>query len=133
MYVYIKDNHVQRIGNIPKVWKLKDGRTISGFHLVNSGIHKQEGWLPLEDNKPEYNEETHYLTNPQYEILEDKVVRTWEVAENPPMPDPVPSKEDILESEIAELWFHNMTLEFRLEDTEVELSQLWYEIMIGGM
>ena len=90
MYAYIKNGEVKRQGNLPKSWKMKDGTTVSGFHLLDDKIHKQEGWLPVEEIKPSYNSETHYLSNPTYEILEDKVIKTWEVVELPPQePDEI--------------------------------------------
>ena len=39
---------------LPKVGTLSDGSTVSGYHLLNEDILKEEGWLPLEDNPPEY-------------------------------------------------------------------------------
>ena len=58
--------------SLPKVGTLKDGRTVSGYHLLDEEVLLDEGWLPLEDNPPEYDEETQYLANDGYEILEDK-------------------------------------------------------------
>ena len=72
---------------LPKVGTLKDGRTVSGYHLLGEDILREEGWLPLEDIKPEYDEETQYLVNDGYEILEDKVVKKYKV-ENIPEPQP---------------------------------------------
>ena len=47
----------------------------SGYHLLDEETLKEEGWLPLEDIKPEYDEETQYLASDGYEILEDKVIK----------------------------------------------------------
>jgi len=69
--------------NLPKVGTLKDGRTVSGYHLLDEEILKQEGWLPLEDIKPEYDEETQYLVNDGYEVLEDKVIKKYRIEEIP--------------------------------------------------
>ena len=79
MYAYIEHNEIIKIDKLPKTWQFEDGRTISGFHLLDSQIHKSEGWLTIEEIKPEYDAETQYLTNPHYEILEDKVIKTWQV------------------------------------------------------
>ncbi len=49
--------------NLPKVGTLKDGSTVSGYHLLDEETLKQEGWLPLEDIKPEYNPDTQYLVD----------------------------------------------------------------------
>ena len=57
MYAYVLNNIVERQGRLPKTWTLKDGRTVSGYNLLDEEILKQEGWLPLEDIQPEYNNE----------------------------------------------------------------------------
>ncbi len=68
---------------LPKVGALKDGRTVSGYHLLDEDILREEGWLPLEDNPPEYDQETQYLVNDGYEILEDKVIKKYRIEEIP--------------------------------------------------
>src|SRR5690554_2660528 len=83
---------------LSKTGTLKDGRTVSGYHLLDEEILKDEGWLHLEDIKPEYDEETQYLVNDGYEILEDKVIKKYRIEE-------IPEKEEPrdLEVEIEEL------------------------------
>ena len=66
--------------SLPKTGMLKDGSTVSGYHLLNEETLKQEGWLPLEDIYPEYDNETHYLIHDGYEILEDKVIRKYKTS-----------------------------------------------------
>ena len=70
---------------LPKTGTLKNGSTVSGYHLLDEEVLLDEGWLPLEDNPPEYDMETQYLTNDGYEILEDKIVKKHKV-ENIPRP-----------------------------------------------
>ena len=41
--------------SLPKTGVLKDGSTVSGYHLLDEEILLDEGWLPLEDNPPEYD------------------------------------------------------------------------------
>lgn len=65
--------------NLPKTGTLKNGSTVSGYHLLDENILKDEGWLPLEDVKPEYDEEIQYLVNDGYEILEDKVIKKYRI------------------------------------------------------
>ena len=84
--------------NLPKVGTLKDGRTVSGYHLLDEETLKEEGWLPLEDIKPEYDMETQYLVNDGYEILEDKVIKKYRIEEIPEREEPRD-----LEAEIEEL------------------------------
>lgn len=74
--------------DLPKVGSLLDGRTVSGYHLLDEETLRSEGWLPLEDIKPDYDEETQYLVNDGYEILEDKVIKKYRIEEIPePQPD----------------------------------------------
>jgi hypothetical protein len=84
--------------NLPKVGTLKDGRTVSGYHLLDEEVLLDEGWLPLEDNPPEYDMETQYLANDGYEILEDKVIKKYRIEEIPEREEPRD-----LEVEIEEL------------------------------
>jgi hypothetical protein len=83
---------------LPKIGTLKDGRTVSGYHLLDEEVLLDEGWLPLEDNPPEYDIETQYIVNDGYEILEDKVIKKYRIEE-------IPEKEEPrdLEQEIEEL------------------------------
>ena len=94
--------------NLPKVGTLKDGKSVSGYHLLDEDTLIDEGWLPLEDVKPDYDEETQYLVTDDYEILEDKVIKKYRV-------------EDIVE-------------EVEPRDLEVEIEELRQiiDILIGG-
>lgn len=65
--------------SLPKTGTLKNGSTVSGYHLLDEEILSNEGWLPLEDVEPEYDEETQYLVNDGYEILEDKVIKKYKI------------------------------------------------------
>lgn len=83
---------------LPKAGTLKDGRTVSGYNLLGEDILRAEGWLPLEDNPPEYDIETQYLVQDGYEILEDKVIKKYRIEDIPEREEPRD-----LESEIEEL------------------------------
>ena len=78
--IQVRDNQIIQY-NLPTVGKLKDGRTVSGYNLLDKEILKEEGWLPLEDNKPEYNPKTHFLQDEGYKILEDRVLKKYRVVE----------------------------------------------------
>ena len=84
--------------SLPKVGTLKDGSTVSGYHLLDEEILLEEGWLPLEDIQPEYDEETQYLVQDGYKILEDKVIKKYRIEEIPEREEPRD-----LEVEIEEL------------------------------
>ena len=96
-------NGVIKQYQLPKVGTLKDGSTVSGYHLLDEKILKDEGWLPLEDIQPEYDVETQYLANDGYEILEDKVIKKYRIEEIPELQEPEPSEIDLLKNEIEEL------------------------------
>lgn len=83
---------------LPKVGTLEDGSTVSGYHLLDEEILKEEGWLPLEDNPPEYDVETQYLVQDGYEILEDKVIKKYKIEEISEREEPKD-----LEAEVEEL------------------------------
>ncbi|ERN52820.1 hypothetical protein M3689_07155 [Alkalihalophilus marmarensis] len=82
-YAHVKDGEVTLSGRLPKTWTKKDGTTVSGFHLLPEEDIKEEGWLPLIEDKPEFDPDTHYLRFSSYEIREDKVIRLYEVIEQP--------------------------------------------------
>jgi len=86
--------------SLPKTGTLKNGSTVSGYHLLDEEILLDEGWLPLEDNPPEYDMETQYLTNDGYEILEDKVIKKYRIVD---IPEPQPNEIEILNNKIAKL------------------------------
>ena len=84
--------------SLPKTGTLKNGSTVSGYHLLDEEILLDEGWLPLEDNPPEYDMETQYLVQDGYEIFEDKVIKKYRIEEIPEREEPRD-----LEQEIEEL------------------------------
>ncbi len=95
--IQVINNEIKQY-NLPKTGILKDGSTVSGYHLLDEEILLDEGWLPLEDNPPEYDMETQYLVQDGYEILEDKVIKKYRIEE-------IPEKEEPrdLEAEVEEL------------------------------
>lgn len=83
---------------LPKTGTLKDGSTVSDYHLLDEETLREEGWLSLEDIQPEYDVETQYIVNDGYEILEDKVIKKYRIEEIPEREEPRD-----LEVEIEEL------------------------------
>lgn len=75
-YAKVENNQVVQIG-LPSTGILKDGSTVSGYNLLDTEILRNEGWLPYEENKPDYNEITQYLEFVCYTILADKVVANY--------------------------------------------------------
>lgn len=83
--------------SLPKTGTLKNGSTVSGYHLLDEETLLEEGWLPLEDIQPEYDEETQYLASNGYEILEDKVIKKYRIEEMPEREEPRDLKAEIEE------------------------------------
>ena len=100
--------------SLPKVGTLKDGRTVSGYHLLDEDTLKEEGWLPLEDNPPDYDEETQYLATDDYEILEDKVIKKYNIVD---ITEPQPNEVEVLNNKIAEL---EQVIDTILGDDDIE-------------
>jgi len=78
---------------LPKSGYLKDGTSVSGYHLLSQAILKDEGWLPLEENPPEFDVETEYLIADGYEILTTKVIKKYRIEL---MPDEIPNPIDLV-------------------------------------
>ena len=97
--------------NLPKTGTLKNGSTVSGYHLLDNEILLDEGWLPLEDVEPEYDEETQYLANGGYEILEDKVIKKYSIVD---IAEPEPD-------ELQELSNYILDVDMRLTMQELGL------------
>lgn len=74
--------------SLPKTGILKNGSTVSGYHLLDEDTLRDEGWLPLEDIQPEYDVETQYLASDGYEILEDKVIKKYRIEDIPEREEP---------------------------------------------
>ena len=85
---------------LPKSGYLKDGTSVSGYHLLSQAILKDEGWLPLEDNPPEFDMETEYLQNDGYEILITKAKKKYRVEL---IPDEVPNPIGLLLTAVRKL------------------------------
>lgn len=114
--------------SMPKVGELKDGSTVSGYDILmksDTELAKQEGWLPLEDNPPVYNEETQYLIHDGYEILVDKVVKKYRGEDIPIVEDiPIqPSAIDIVKAQNKAL----VSRQEFLEDVIAEMAMMVYE------
>lgn len=74
--VLVENGEIKQIG-LPETGFLKDGRSVSGYNLLEESILNEEGWLPLEELKPEYNAETQYLQHEGYTIESDKVISRY--------------------------------------------------------
>lgn len=85
--------------SLPTTGVLSTGETVVNYHLLHTETLKQEGWLPLIDEPPEYDSETEYIVHDGYDIQVDKVVKLYKVEPIPEQPEPEPD----LEQRIQEL------------------------------
>ena len=67
-YVKVEGNQVVST-ELPEVGVLKDGRMVSGYHLLPEDVLKEEGWLPLVDNPPAFDPSSEVLKFVGYEQL----------------------------------------------------------------
>lgn len=69
-YCYVEAGNVAKGPMpLPKSWK-----NVSGLNLMGDADLKLIGWLPFEENDPDYNSVTHYRVTPTVDIQADKVV-----------------------------------------------------------
>ena len=87
IYAKVEKGKVVSVG-LPETGVLEDGRTVSGYHLLSDKILRKEGWLPVEDERPEYDESTEYLVGPEYKFRGKKVIAEYTVEKIQP-PEPV--------------------------------------------
>lgn len=86
--------------SLPPTGKLKNGQTVSGYHLLDDLTLAEEGWLPLEDIYPEFDPETEYVIPDGHTVLEDKVIANYKVLMRP---ESELSDVDILNNRISDL------------------------------
>lgn len=94
-YARVKNGQVVQVG-LPVTGILADGCTVSGYNLLDTETLRAEGWLPLEDNQPEYDTETEYLELAGYTVQEDKVIANYTIRQRQ---TPLPT----LEQQIADI------------------------------
>lgn len=79
---YAKINPLQTY--LPYAAQLSNGTWVSNYHLLPEETLRQEGWLPLIDEQPTYNPETHYLQFIDAVEQNGSIVMNYEVRELPP-------------------------------------------------
>lgn len=78
MYAHVDGTQIT-VAELPKSIIKKNGQGVSGFHVLPVEEQIAEGWYPLEEEHQIYNDQTHYLADPEFRVEEDKVVRMWTV------------------------------------------------------
>ena len=98
--VQVIDNKVVKI-RLPKTGILRDGSTVSGYHLLDESILRDEGWLPLEKDIPDYDPNTQFKVFDRYEIMADKVIAIYRVEDIVESIDRVAELEKIIDALIG--------------------------------
>ena len=123
-------NMVQVINNeivqciLPTNGTLKDGRTVFGYCYLDDDTLKKEGWIPVEDILPKYNEETQYV------VLHDKVVKKYRIED---IIEPEPAKLDIIGQEVTILKLDNIQKDSIIDSLGQELTNIKLQLIMGGM
>lgn len=120
--IQVKNNEIIAY-SLPKTGTLSTGETVSGYNLLPKATLKEEGWLSLDDKKPEYNPDTHYLVDDGYEILKTKVNKLYKVVE---IPEPEQPEEPLNQAQFRSMAYAVQKL-VRVD----ELSEEEYENIIN--
>jgi hypothetical protein len=99
MLVKVENAQITQVG-LPEFGTLNDGRSVSQYDLLDVDTLKNEGWLPLEMDVPEYDMATENIQFDRYEIQADKVVSKHIVTVKP---DNSPTLDDVKKSKIAKI------------------------------
>lgn len=78
-YALVENNVVVQVG-LPKTGTLKNGSTVSNYHLLPHETLLAEGWLPLTDDPPE-TDDKHRAVRTGYEIYGDRVEAIYSIEE----------------------------------------------------
>lgn len=84
---------------LPHSGTLSDGRTVSNYHLLPVETLTAEGWKPIEEVKPTYDEATQYLEVDTAIDAGDKITVTYVVVDIPA--DELSAMEDLLLAEMG--------------------------------
>lgn len=68
---------------LPFTGILKDGRTVSNYNLLPTETLKAEGWKPMEEVKPTYDEATQYLAVDTAIDAGDKITVAYKAVDIP--------------------------------------------------
>jgi len=77
--------------------KVENGRVVALDYGGTAAREEMEGWLPLHDEQPEFDPDTHAAGLPTFEVQSDRVVAVYTVV---PLPAPQPDPSDALTARI---------------------------------
>ncbi len=93
-YAKVESGQVTQVG-LPTTGTMTDGSTVSGYDLLPENVLLSEGWLPLVEDRPEYDFETEYLEHAGYTVGATEVTVNYTVKQIEPV-TPIPTVEDRL-------------------------------------
>ncbi len=114
-YVQVLDGKIVQ-ARLPKTGKLKSGCTVSGYNMLDEEVLRDEDWLPVEEQKPDYDPVKEILNFAGYEIEEDRVIRNYVVVAIP-KPSNEPQKV-VINMELADAYEAIAALNERLKVLE---------------
>lgn len=82
-YAHVMDGAVHRVG-LPQVAVLADGRAVSGFDKLDPQTLSEEGWLPIVEDRPDFDPARSYLAGPEYNVETSRVVARYTRKPLPP-------------------------------------------------
>ena len=68
---------------LPRVGVLRDGSTISGYNSLPENVLISEGWLPVEEDIPVYNQDTEMIQGPEYIVEVDRIISRYQAIAKP--------------------------------------------------
>ena len=103
MYAKVESNIVTQ-AYLPTSGTLSDGRSVSNYNLLPESVLLAEGWLPLIENKPEYDPDMQELQLTGYTIEAAQVTANYEaIAKTPTAEDRLTAAEDVIMDILANL------------------------------
>lgn len=68
---------------LPNTGILNDGRTVSGYNLLDKEILLAEGWQVVQEDKPDYDSSTQQLEIDKKEFMDGEIVVTYVAVDKP--------------------------------------------------
>lgn len=78
-HAYIKDGQITEV-ELPKVYIFSDGSQTGNFDIMGESVHRQEGFFPLEEDRPTPNHGIERVVFDHYEEQATKVVARYRIA-----------------------------------------------------
>lgn len=109
-YAQVRAGAIVRVG-LPAVGRLSDGREVSNYDQLDAATLAAEGWLPVTEDRPDYDPATQQLTLDHYEIGDTAVTGVYVVGPIPAPPTAPPTADQFaaLQSAVATLTMQVLT------------------------